>query len=74
MALSDFLSHYQPKKQPAYDADLTLYVAKNGDDAGKGTKEEPFVIQSALPEYQVLWLSRLLPEGKRHAETGAQGL
>ncbi len=27
--------------------------------------EAPFVLQSGLPEYQVLWLSRLLPEGKR---------
>lgn len=27
--------------------------------------EETFVLQSGLPEFQVLWLSRLLPEGKR---------
>ena len=27
--------------------------------------EAPFVLQSGLPEYQVLWVSRLLPEGRR---------
>lgn len=27
--------------------------------------EEPFVLQSGLPEFQALWLAGLLPEGKR---------
>ena len=36
--------------------------------------EEPFVIQSALPEYQVLWLSRLLPEGRRPTAASVQTL
>ena len=36
--------------------------------------EEPLVIQSALPEYQVLWLSRLLPEGKRPTAASVQTL
>lgn len=27
--------------------------------------DESFILQSGMPEYQVLWLSRLLPEGKR---------
>ena len=27
--------------------------------------EAPFILQAGLPEYQVLWLSRLLPEGHR---------
>ena len=36
--------------------------------------EEPFVIQSALPEFQVLWLSRLLPEGKRPTAASVQTL
>ena len=27
--------------------------------------EQPFVIQAGMPEYQVVWLSRLLPEGRR---------
>ena len=36
--------------------------------------EEPFVVQSALPEYQVLWLSRLLPEGRRPTAASVQTL
>ncbi len=36
--------------------------------------EKPFVIQSGLPEYQVTWLSRLLPEGKRPTVASIQTL
>lgn len=36
--------------------------------------EEPFVVQSALPEFQVLWLSRLLPEGRRPTAASVQTL
>ena len=31
-----------------------------------------FVMQASLPEYQVLWLSRLLPEGRRPTATSIQ--
>lgn len=33
---------------------------------------EGFVMQASLPEYQVLWLSRLLPEGRRPTATSIQ--
>ena len=33
---------------------------------------EGFVMQATLPEYQVLWLSRLLPEGRRPTATSIQ--
>ena len=36
--------------------------------------EKPFVIQSGLPEYQVVWLSRLLPEGRRPTVSSIQTL
>ena len=36
--------------------------------------EKPFVIQSGLPEYQVVWLSRLLPEGRRPTAASIQTL
>ena len=36
--------------------------------------EEPFVVQTGLPEFQVLWLSRLLPEGKRPTAYSVQTL
>ena len=36
--------------------------------------ERPFVIQSGLPEYQVVWLSRLLPEGRRPTAASIQTL
>ena len=36
--------------------------------------EKPFVIQSGLPEYQVVWLSRLLPEGRRPTASSIQTL
>ena len=34
--------------------------------------EASFVLESGLPEYQVLWLSRLLPEGKRPTAASVQ--
>lgn len=36
--------------------------------------DEPSVLQSGLPEYQVLWLSRLLPEGRRPTAASVQTL
>ena len=36
--------------------------------------ENPFVIQAGLPEYQAVWLSRLLPEGKRPTAVSIQTL
>ena len=34
--------------------------------------EAPFILQTGLPEYQVLWLSRLLPEGRRPTACSVQ--
>ena len=34
--------------------------------------ENPFILQVGLPEYQVLWLSRLLPEGHRPTACSVQ--
>ena len=34
--------------------------------------EDPFILQTGLPEYQVLWLSRLLQEGKRPTACSVQ--
>ena len=34
--------------------------------------EAPFILQTGLPEYQVLWLSRLLPEGHRPTACSVQ--
>ena len=36
--------------------------------------EKPFVIQAGMPEYQVIWLSRLLPEGRRPTAASIQTL
>ena len=36
--------------------------------------EAPFVIQSGLPEFQLLWLSHLLPEGRRPTAASIQTL
>ena len=36
--------------------------------------DETFVVESGMPEYQVLWLSRLLPEGKRPTAVSVQTL
>ena len=36
--------------------------------------ENPFVIQAGLPEYQIVWLSRLLPEGRRPTAASVQTL
>ena len=36
--------------------------------------EKPFVIQAGMPEYQVVWLSRLLPEGRRPTAASIQTL
>lgn len=36
--------------------------------------ENPFVIQAGLPEYQAVWLSRLLPEGRRPTVASIQTL
>ncbi len=36
--------------------------------------EKPFVIQAGLPEYQVAWLSHLLPEGRRPTAASIQTL
>ena len=33
---------------------------------------EEFVLEAGLPEYQILWLSRLLPEGKRPTAASVQ--
>ena len=49
--------------------------------SGNGTRfvvqplaDESFVVESGMPEYQVLWLSRLLPEGKRPTAVSVQTL
>ena len=34
--------------------------------------EDSFLLESGLPEYQVLWVSRLLPEGKRPTASSIQ--
>ena len=34
--------------------------------------EKPFILQSGMPEYQVLWLARLLPEGHRPTACSVQ--
>ena len=34
--------------------------------------DAPFMLQTGLPEYQVLWLSRLLPEGRRPTACSVQ--
>ncbi len=34
--------------------------------------EAPFILQTGIPEYQVLWLSRLLPEGRRPTACSVQ--
>lgn len=34
--------------------------------------EAPFILQAGMPEYQVLWLSRLLPEGHRPTACSVQ--
>jgi len=36
--------------------------------------ENPFVVQAGMPEFQVLWLSRLLPEGRRPTAASVQTL
>ena len=36
--------------------------------------ENPFVLQAGLPEFQVLWLSHLLPEGRRPTAASVQTL
>lgn len=36
--------------------------------------ENPFVVQAGMPEYQVQWLSRLLPEGRRPTAASVQTL
>lgn len=36
--------------------------------------ESPFVVQAGLPEYQVAWLSHLLPEGRRPTVASIQTL
>ena len=36
--------------------------------------EKPFVVQAGMPEYQVVWLSRLLPEGRRPTAASIQTL
>lgn len=36
------------------------------------SKTDGFVIEAGLPEYQLLWLSRLLPEGKRPTASSIQ--
>lgn len=36
--------------------------------------EKPFLIQAGMPEYQVIWLSRLLPEGRRPTAASIQTL
>ena len=36
--------------------------------------EKPFVIQAGMPEYQVVWLSHLLPEGRRPTAASIQTL
>lgn len=61
-----------PAKQAASSDALPAEVKSGVPVSANGLRfvtmplaEEPFVIQSGLPEYQTLWLSRLLPEGRR---------
>ena len=68
-------------------ASATAAVVKSGDAKSNGPvsvsgvrfvtaplAEAPFVLQSGLPEYQVLWVSRLLPEGRRPTAFSVQTL
>ena len=48
-------------------------VSRNGMRSVMGPlAEAPFVLQTGLPEYQVLWLARLLPEGRRPTACSVQ--
>ena len=76
------------KKQAAPAAKQTEGAAEKGIDVKPGVPtqasgvryvtqplaEKPFVIQAGMPEYQVVWLSRLLPEGRRPTAASIQTL
>ena len=48
-------------------------ISRNGIRSVVGTlAEEPFALHVGMPEYQVLWLSRLLPEGRRPTACSVQ--
>jgi len=55
------------------EADLFQPVSANGTRSiAVPLDEKPFILEAGLPEYQVLWLSRLLPEGKRPTAASIQ--
>ena len=68
----------EPEKKPAAPADEVKPVpfqpvSRNGVRSVMGPlAEESFVLQTGLPEFQVLWLSRLLPEGRRPTACSVQ--
>ena len=64
------------KAKPAPKAAATAHfvpVSRNGSRFVTAPLDEaPFILQTGLPEYQVLWLSRLLPEGRRPTACSVQ--
>ena len=76
------------KKPAASAAKQTEGAAEKGIDVKPGVPtqasgvryvtqplaEKPFVIQAGMPEYQVVWLSHLLPEGRRPTAASIQTL
>lgn len=74
---SDDLVIRQTTKESLTDGGKSLvWGAPNSRDGLRFAVEElgeaSFVLESGLPEYLVLWLSRLLPEGKRPTATSVQ--
>lgn len=54
-------------------ADLFQPISANGTRSiAIPLDEKPFILEAGIPEYQVLWLSRLLPEGKRPTAASIQ--
>ena len=68
-------------KQTEGAAEKGIDVKPGGPTQASGVRyvtqplaEKPFVIQAGMPEYQVVWLSRLLPEGRRPTAASIQTL
>lgn len=54
-------------------ADLFQPISANGTRSiAIPLDEKPFILEAGIPEYQALWLSRLLPEGKRPTAASIQ--
>ena len=71
----------EPAPAPAPAAAKAAPEAAPGEPVSNGgvrfvmkpmAKMEGFVMEAGLPEYQVLWLSRLLPEGRRPTAASIQ--